>query len=256
MVLAVVIPTHAHAQPSVKTSPDPSTASDQWVRPAQPSGPMTRAQIDAAIVGYWASSHDSARASDALDFISTLIQSGEMNTDSSDAVHLLEVLAEEGTREQVRSGGATVNDFPLIRARAVRLLGRMRGAQALAVVLRISVSDPSPDVRGAAVIAMTRLVQSPSDRELSALKRVLQTNNEIWNNARLAYTTLSALKTFYLRSSRPEAPGLKTPMNVAPNMKDPSLFRAVAETALGPYPLDVRVLAASVLNSMRDATNR
>jgi len=241
--LAFAIPAHA----------TPEHPSPEWVRPQTAPDALTPAQIDQAIGRYWVQAGDQSSAYRALDYISTLLDSGSAAGESAGVMSILVRLASMGTTDVVRSASATVNDFPLVRARAMELLGRVGGPEALSLVLSGCRTDPSPDVRAAAVTALAEIDPQPSEADIVALRTVLIDNARKWNDERLAYAALRTLQTFYANSRRPEAPGIRGPLSVAPQLTDPELFRAVAAVAFGPYSQQVRDLAKAVLNAIRDA---
>ncbi len=235
----------------------PPGAGPDWVKaPVSPS-PLTREQIDATVARYWASADNPAVKGQAIDYLAPLIHSGEITADSPGAVALLVSLATEGTDQQLRRGsGSLANDYPIIRLRAVQLLGTIGGSTAREAVFRICSSDPSPDVRAAAVTALPTLVQSPTAAEVTLLRSVLESNNSLWRSDRLALCTLDVLGLLYQAAKRPETPGIRDPMYVAPILQDPALARAIANVAIGSYNTAVRRRALEVLDLIRDSINR
>ncbi|WP_455381205.1 HEAT repeat domain-containing protein [Salinispira pacifica] len=227
-----------------------------WVRQLGPAPPLTREQIDAAVAGFWARSNDPAVKQQALDYLAPLIHSGQITADSPGALPLLQSLAGEGTREQLRRSGAVANDFPLLRLHAVELLSMMGGESARATVATICRTDPSPDVRAAAVTALVDLTPVPTAAETSLLRELLAYNTVRWRSDRLALRTLDAIAAVYAAAARPETPGIVGPRRVAPDLQDPALFQAVADVALGPFASEVRIRAFEVMNVIRDEKNR
>ena len=243
LFLAFVFPAHA----------TPEKSSPEWVRPKTAPDALTPAQIDQVIGRYWVQAGDEPSAYQALDYISSLLDSGSAAGEKSGVMSILARLASMGTTDVVRSANSTVNDFPLVRARAMQLLGRIGGAEALTIVLSGCRTDPSPDVRAAAVTALAAIDPRPSEMDVAAVRTVLMDNLRNWNNERLAYSALRTLQIFYLNSRRPEAPGMRSPLTVSPQLNDPELFRAIADVAFGPYSQQVRDLAQAVLNAIRNA---
>jgi len=255
VLLLATLPAAVQAQQAPANTAENGSTPD-WVKYPGAGRPLTREEIDAAIAGYWARSDDPSIKAQALDFLAPLIHSGEITADSPGALSLLSALASQGTREQLRKGATIANDYPILRARAVELLAQIGGADALSEVKQICISDPSPDVRAAAVVAVVRLTPEPTRDEISMLRELLASNNARWRDDRLALATLDAVATVYTAARRPEVPGIKNPVYTAPDLRDPGLFQAVAEVALGSYASQVRARAIEVMNLIRDAKNR
>ncbi|HUX13411.1 MAG TPA: HEAT repeat domain-containing protein [Spirochaetia bacterium] len=235
----------------------PPGAGPDWIKPPSPSAPLTREQIDATVAGYWAAADDPTVKKQAIDYLAPLIHSGEITADSPGAVALLVNLATEGTDRQLRSGSGTLaNDYPVIRIRAVQLLGSIGGSTAREAVFRVCASDPSPDVRTAAVSALPALVESPTANVMTLLRGVLQSNNTLWLSDRLALSTLDVVAMLYRAARQPESPGIRDPMYVAPILQDPALAQAIADVAMGSYNSAVRRRAVEVLDMIRDSRNR
>lgn len=243
------------SQQAAQQQPRDGSAPD-WVRYPGSGRPLTGEEIDAAIAGYWARAADPTIKAQALDYLAPLIHSGRITADSPGVLPLLTTLASQGTDDQVRKGSIVANDYPVLRARAVELLGQIGGPDALGSVRQICLTDPSPDVRAAAVLAVVRLSPTPSLKEIAVLRELLASNNARWRDDRLAIATLDAIATVYSAARRPEVPGIKDPVYTAPDLRDPALFQAVAEVALGSYATQVRARALEVMNLIRDARNR
>ena len=61
----------------------------------------------------------------ALDDIETIIEQGELGGESSEILYMLDYLSAEGVRRREREENRTTNYFPLVRRRAVELIGRL-----------------------------------------------------------------------------------------------------------------------------------
>jgi hypothetical protein len=61
----------------------------------------------------------------ALDDIETIIEQGEFSGEASEILYMLDYLSAEGVRRREREENRTTNYFPLVRRRAVELIGRL-----------------------------------------------------------------------------------------------------------------------------------
>jgi len=61
----------------------------------------------------------------ALDDIGTIIEQGELGGESNEILYMLDYLSAEGVRRRERAENRTTNYFPLVRRRAVELIGRL-----------------------------------------------------------------------------------------------------------------------------------
>lgn len=232
---------------------DSRTTSGDWVV-GQPGGPgqttLTRAQIDTTIVEHGAVSTAISDQLQAVDYAARLLDSGEITRGDTGLVLAVAKLATQTTRDTVRAGNATMNDFPSVRARAVDLLDRIGGSVARSTVLDVLEHDSDSLVRAEAVHALADLADSPTATERQAITLAIQQNNLGAHDDYLAYAAVSAVETIYLRTRRPAVPGIAGGRYIAPELRDVQLNQALVGIALGPFAPNVRAKALELIRLM------
>jgi HEAT repeat protein len=184
----------------------------------------------------------------ALQTIRSMVENGELAANNPGVHVILESLATEGTRRQVRSEGRVVNNFPEIRRQAANILGelgengsdlaRENARDALMTVLEV---DDEPMVLAEAVFALGQVGVDDEGDALDRIMFVLNRENAAQTpDNNLAFATLLAVE----RISGQQG-----------GITDPELITALLEVASGSYIRDVRLKAIDVIYNIRHDTN-
>lgn len=136
--------------------------------------------------------------------------------------------------EQSRSRGAG-NVSPLLRIRALELLGNMGGQRARTSLLLTVQRESDSAVVRAALSSLKELSPEPTAEVSRALTQVLQRHRSA-GNPEVVSAVLRAVAA----------------LDRAPyTIKDPALFTAIMQVAQGPFPRNVRSQAYQVLDDLR-----
>ncbi|WP_018527216.1 HEAT repeat domain-containing protein [Alkalispirochaeta alkalica] len=171
----------------------------------------------------------------ALRSIRAMVEQGV----TSDGVFVvLEALASEGVSRQVRSQGAIVNNFPLIRREATELLGQVGGERAKNTLLRVLRDDPEVVVLAEAAYALGSIGLNQNNEVSDYLVHtLLRENARSTPDNNLAYSIVISLERLS------EANG---------GLANPEVINALIETASSPYIRTVRMRAVDAIVNMRD----
>lgn len=155
-------------------------------------------QIEMQILRSQARSNDRETKLLALETVAEMAEAGDLES-SPELFQIIQTLATEGTRNEVRSGGRVVNNFPVVRARAASLLGEVGGEQAQGVLLTIVREDPEPMVLSEAIYALGQVgalenADQVADHIVFTLTRE---NAKITPDSNLAMATLLALQALF-----------------------------------------------------------
>jgi HEAT repeat protein len=153
------------------------------------------------------------------------------------AIELISFLATESYDFQIRQDGRVINDFPMIRAEAVQLLGSVGGPAATVTLQRVLSHEEDAYVLSRAVTAVAQAAPEPSPELLATLTTLVNHMNAVRrpDNA-LAIAVVYAVEDMHQSSG---------------GIDDPDLFRALISIAQGGYSTTVRRAAARVIDTLR-----
>ena len=92
----------------------------------------------------------------AISDIQAMVDNGDVSEDDSFTLRILYDLGQEGVTREVREQGHVINDFPIVRKEACRLLGEIGGDEARTFLINILLNDPEPMVMSEAVMAIAK----------------------------------------------------------------------------------------------------
>jgi hypothetical protein len=157
-----------------------------------------RQQIELQILRSQARSTDQESKLLALETVRDMYTSGDVQA-SRELFDVIELLATEGTSNQVRHGGRVINNYPIVRKEAAALLGDIgAGAdeevveRAQEVLMRVIREDPEPMVLAEAIYALGKI--GPSNADMVADHIVFTLTRE---NAMLAPDNNLAIASLY-----------------------------------------------------------
>ncbi len=220
---------------STEVQPDTDGA---WVRPdgADATTPTVRPQ---AIIALRAEAFaiDLDAKSRVLATLGQMHEENRLSPDDRPAMDLIAFLATESYDFQVRREGRVINDFPMIRADAVRLLGSVGGPAATSTLERVLKHEDDAYVLSQAVTAVARATPAPTPELLMTLTTLITRMNAVRrpDNA-LAIAVINAVGDLHERSG---------------GIDDPDLFRALISIAQGGYSITVRRAATRVIDELR-----
>ena len=214
-------------------------ADGDWVRPdaADSTIPALRPQVITALRAQ-AFAIDLDAKSRVLATLGQMHAEDQLSPDDSPALDLLAFLATESYDFQIRREGRVINDFPMIRADAVLLLGSIGGPAATATLERVLKHEEDAYVLSQAVTAVAQTASAPTPELLSTLTTLVTRMNAVArpDNA-LAIAVVNAVGDLHERSG---------------GIDDPDLFRALISIAQGGYSTTVRRAAARVIDELRE----
>lgn len=178
-------------------------------RPATIEDVFLRQRIEMQILSSQARSTDQESKLMALDTVAAIYEAGDLQTEDRELFDIVQLLATEGTRHQVRSENRIINYYPVVRMRAASLLGDIGGPQAQAVLLSILREDPEPMVLAEAIYALGKI--GPQGRPDEVADHIVFTltreNARIAPDNNLALATLLSLQKLFEAGIEFEDPG-------------------------------------------------
>jgi HEAT repeat protein len=179
----------------------------------------------------------------ALQSIRSMIEDGGVSGDNPGVLTVLEALANEGTRRQVRSGVVVTNNYPMVRKEAANLLGEIGGERSRGILLDIMANDPEPMVLSEAVYSLGAIgVTDETDigQMLATMSWTLnnQTESQTPDN-NFAYAALLAVEKL---------------ANKLGGIEDPEIINSLLNVASGNYIRAVRLKAIDVIYKMRQGS--
>ena len=116
-----------------------------------------QSQVKVKIIKAEAESIDRDMKLIALQDIDEMVSDGQISGDDKQMVGILSSLGTEGISNQVIEQGAVINDFPMVRKEAARLLGEIGGDYARDALVSVLLSEPEPMVLSEAVVALSKV---------------------------------------------------------------------------------------------------
>ncbi|MBF9016113.1 MULTISPECIES: HEAT repeat domain-containing protein [unclassified Oceanispirochaeta] len=140
-----------------------------------------QSQVKVKIIRAEAESVDRDMKMIAIQDIEKMVGDGEIAEDDREMVGILSSLGTEGISNQVIEQGAVINNYPMVRKEAVRLLGEVGGDMARDALVNVLLTDDEPMVLAEAVVALSKVgpdeqgvamaVLADSMRSQTALKK-------------------------------------------------------------------------------------
>ena len=219
------------------TDTQPDTSGD-WVQPETetPTIPPVRPQAITALRAQAFAGDLDAKAR-VLSTLGGMQQDNLLGPDDEPGIDLISFLATESYDFQIRRNGRVINDFPMIRAEAVRLLGAVGGPAATVTLQRVLRYEADAYVLSQAVTAVAQAATEPSPELLTTLTTLVNRMNAVGrpDNA-LAMSVINAVEDLHERST---------------GIDDPDIFRALISIAQGGYSSTVRRSAIRVVDKLR-----
>ncbi|MFW6313738.1 MAG: HEAT repeat domain-containing protein [Spirochaetota bacterium] len=167
-------------------------------RPSTIEDVFLRQQIEMQILASQARSTERENKLVALETVRQMYESGDLEA-SPETFAIIELLATEGTSNQVRQAGRVINNYPVVRKEAAALLGDVGGQQAQSVLLVMVREDPEPMVLAEAVYALGKI--GPQENADMVADHIVYTltreNAKISPDNNLALATLIALQRLF-----------------------------------------------------------
>ncbi|MDC7240122.1 MAG: HEAT repeat domain-containing protein [Spirochaetales bacterium] len=116
-----------------------------------------QSQVKVKIIKAEAESVDRDMKMIAIQDIEKMINDGEVSQDNREMIGILSSLGTEGISNQVIEQGAVINNYPMVRKEAVRLLGDVGGDYARESILKVMITDNEPMVLAEAVVALSKV---------------------------------------------------------------------------------------------------
>ena len=167
-------------------------------RPATIEDVFLRQQIEMQILASQARSTERENKLIALETVRSMYESGDLQA-TQETFNIVQLLATEGTSNQVRQSGRVINNYPVVRKEAAALLGDIGGPQAQRVLLTMVREDPEPMVLAEAIYALGKIgPQENADMVANHIVFALTRENaRISPDNNLALATLIALQRLF-----------------------------------------------------------
>lgn len=177
-------------------------------RPATIEDVFLQQQVELQILASQARSTDRENKLVALETVRKIHESGDLDSSPGTFV-ILELLATEGTSNQVRQSGRVINNYPVVRKEAAALLGDVGGARAQDVLLTMVREDPEPMVLAEAIYALGKV--GPEENADMVADHIVFTltreNAKISPDNNLALATLLSLQRLFEAGMEFDDPG-------------------------------------------------
>lgn len=121
-----------------------------------------QSQVKVKIIRAEAESVDRDMKMIAIQDIEKMISDGQVSGDDKEMMGILKGLGTEGINNQVIEQGAVINNYPMVRKEAVRLLGEVGGDYARDSLVTVLLTDNEPMVLAEAVVALSKV--GPDDQ--------------------------------------------------------------------------------------------
>lgn len=172
----------------------------------------------------------------ALANLEEMIESGKITPESADALLLLDYLAMEGVSRQVRMNGRLINYFPMVRKKAVELLGKIKGDTAKDILLDVLGDDNEPMVKAEAAYALGLIGLNDNEEVTRALAYELMNQTSVSPDDNFAYAVMLSYEKLA------EANG---------GIREPSVYLSLIQVSQGNYVKAVRDKALEVMDTLR-----
>jgi hypothetical protein len=145
--------------------------------------------VQSQIIRAEAYSNDQDMKMIAISDIEAMVEDGKVAQDDPVILQVLFDLGQEGVSRQVREQGHVINDFPMVRKEACRLLGQVGGPQARQFLSNILLTDPEPMVMSEAIVALAKCGSDDTGRtqRVMAASMYRQTATKRDNNFAVAF---------------------------------------------------------------------
>jgi len=173
------------------------TDRDEEDRPATIEDVFLRQQIEMQILRSQAQSTDRENKLLALETVRKMYEAGDLSADQQ-LFDIVELLATEGTSNQVRQAGRLINNYPVVRKEAAALLGDIGGPGAQDVLLKMVREDPEPMVLAEAIYALGKIGPVNADMVADHIVYTLTRENaKLAPDNNLALATLLSLQRLF-----------------------------------------------------------
>ncbi len=191
--------------------------------------------VEMQLIGEQVRSTDRSMKMEALNSLEKMVDEGEISENDSEAIFLLDRLSGEGINVVYREEGRVVNNYPMVRKRAAKILGKIGGAQSRDALINILLSDNEPMVQAEAAYALGELNIANDRQALQALSNTILQQDILTPDNNLAFATMLAFEKIAQSSGA---------------IQEPSVFRALVRIRSGNYNPTVREKALQIMNSI------
>jgi len=130
----------------------------------------------------------------ALKDIEEMISEGMISPDDEEMIDIVEVLAKEGNDYVVFEGRTIVNNFPVVRKEACRMLGEIGGDYARTKLISVLNNEKEPMVLSEAVVALSKVGVDDDGVVISRLAGIMQNQRALTQDNNFAIASLIAIE--------------------------------------------------------------
>jgi hypothetical protein len=144
-----------------------------------------------------AGSEDYATKYEALVRLDKMIADGEVGSNNSDVIEVLQDLGKEGTGRLYMEQGTIKNDFNMIRRYSVQLLGEVGGEDSRRAVTQILGQEKESMVMSEAIMALAKIGPDEDGITLQVMASAMNSQTAVTKDANFAYTFALAIELMY-----------------------------------------------------------
>ena len=153
-----------------------------------------QSQVKVKIIKAEADSIDRDMKMIALQDLEEMIADGQVSQDDRQLVGIMSSLGSEGISNQVIEQGAVINDFPMVRKEACRLLGEVGGEYARDALVSVLISEPEPMVMSEAVYALSKIGPDEQGIVLAVIADSMRSQTALNKDNNFANTFILAIE--------------------------------------------------------------
>lgn len=154
-----------------------------------------QSQVKVKIIRAEADSVDRDMKLFALKDIEKMIEDGEIGEDNEEMIGILSSLGTEGINNQVIEQGEVINNFPIVRTTAVRLLGEVGGDEARKALINVLRTDNEPMVLSEAAVALSKVGPDEQGAALAVLSDTMRSQTALNKDNNFANAYILAMET-------------------------------------------------------------
>jgi HEAT repeat protein len=174
----------------------------------------------------------------ALNELEKKITSGAVGDSATQLEFILEYLALEGSLRVVREAGRQVNNFPEVRRKAVQLLGKLGGRDAMRALITVLLGDREPTVKSEAVYGLGVIGLNENNDAVQAIAFALSREDPAMPDNNFGFAIALAIEKINQKTG---------------GIKDPAAYQTLVRLAQGNYIKSVKTKALQVLDEMKQA---
>ncbi len=153
-----------------------------------------QSQVKVKIIRAEAESVDRDMKLIALQDIERMVKDGEVGEDNLEMIGILSSLGSEGISNQVIEQGEVINNFPIVRTTAARVLGDVGGDEARRALINILRTDTEPMVLAEAAVAISKVGPDEQGAAMAVLSDAMRSQTALKKDNNFANAYILAIE--------------------------------------------------------------